>query len=87
MRILSISTNQKGKEMRHCNFIITDTLNKRNDVVYFIKSQFFNGVISLEEKILKIADVKKTNLKELVAMHKSIPDNFKHINDKNIGCA
>ena len=73
--------------MRHCNFIITDILNKRNDVIYFIKTQFFNEVISLEEKILKIADAKKTNHKELIVMHKAIPDNFKGLHNKNLGCA
>jgi hypothetical protein len=70
--------------MKNCNWMVTDVINKKNDIVRFIKS---STVRLSEDRIVKIGALRLMNADEMNCAWLRIPVEFKSKFDLNIGTA
>ena len=70
--------------MKNSNWIVTDIANKTNDIIAHIKSKYER---LSEERITAICDVRKLDRNGIFSEWANIPEEYKGVNNKNLGCA
>ena len=70
--------------MKNSNWMVTDVINKKSDVVGYIKSV---TVKLSEERILKIAEISQLNRSGLINVWSKIPSEFKNVSNNCLGTA
>lgn len=70
--------------MRHSNWIVIDTMNKRSDVIAHIKATVSKE--NLEERVLAIVGIKNINRNQVIEAWNKLPEEFK-THGKNLATA
>ena len=73
--------------MRHCNWMVSDTINKLDDLIRVVRNQHKEGNLTLEEKLLTIHGLKSLNRQQVLSYWKALPSTQKTAGRLNTACS